>query len=132
MGLTRSARSGFVPHSEVHPGDLLRYVQGRSRHQTLVAEACEGRSGSLLEAPFRIVVADPVDGAPDDLQNAERSLRLHLSGRSDEACGTVEALLREMPRFSCNFARHKLFYLKRVGQIEMYLQGLREAGVPED
>ena len=62
---------------------------------------------------------------------AHRAVAQAYLGRSDEACGTVEALLREMPRFSCNFARHKLFYLKRVGQIEMYLQGLREAGVPE-
>jgi hypothetical protein len=51
-------------------------------------------------------------------------------GRRDEADATVRALLHQCPEFSLDFARRKLFYLKRPEQLELYLGGLAEAGVP--
>ncbi|WP_428356882.1 winged helix-turn-helix domain-containing tetratricopeptide repeat protein [Methyloprofundus sp.] len=40
-------------------------------------------------------------------------------------------LLKELPEFSCAFAREKLFYLKRQEQIDLYIHGLEMAGIPE-
>jgi TolB-like protein/class 3 adenylate cyclase len=40
-------------------------------------------------------------------------------------------LNRVKPEFSVRFAHEHLFYLKRPEQIDMYLEGLRKAGVPE-
>jgi TolB-like protein/class 3 adenylate cyclase len=40
-------------------------------------------------------------------------------------------LKRVKQEFSVRFAREHLFYLKRPEQIDMYLEGLRKAGVPE-
>jgi hypothetical protein len=54
----------------------------------------------------------------------------HLE-RLDDARRTGEQLLREMPRFSCRFAREKLFYLREQDQVECYLEGLRLAGIPQ-
>lgn len=54
----------------------------------------------------------------------------HLD-RQPEAEQTAARLLRENPDFSLTFAREKLFYLKLPEQIELYLDGLRKAGIPE-
>jgi len=40
-------------------------------------------------------------------------------------------LRRVKPGFSVQFARQRLFYLKRAEQLDLYLDGLRKAGVPE-
>ncbi len=37
-------------------------------------------------------------------------------------------LLQRKPDFSCTLARKRLFYVKDVGQLELYLAGLRRAG----
>jgi hypothetical protein len=37
--------------------------------------------------------------------------------------------MRVKPEFSIEFAREHLFYLKRDDQMELYLEGLRKAGV---
>jgi len=63
---------------------------------------------------------------------AHRAVALAHLDRLDDARDTGERLLREMPRFSCRFAREKLFYLREQEQVECYLQGLRLAGIPED
>lgn len=62
---------------------------------------------------------------------AHRAVALAHLDRLDEARQAGERLLREMPRFSCRFAREKLFYLREQDQVEGYLQGLRLAGIPE-
>ena len=54
----------------------------------------------------------------------------HL-GRGAEATAAVEQLLERCPQFSMSFAAEKLFYLKRPEQLELYLEGLRLAGVPD-
>lgn len=53
----------------------------------------------------------------------------HL-GRSDAAAETRARLLRACPGFTIDYARKKLFYLKRPEQIDRYLSGLELAGVP--
>ncbi len=44
----------------------------------------------------------------------------------DEA---VEALTRTRPGFSCRFAADRLFYVKSARQLEIFLEGLRRAGI---
>jgi hypothetical protein len=41
----------------------------------------------------------------------------------------LERVLRDRPNFSRNFARDKLFFIKDPEQLEIYLEGLRKAGV---
>ena len=53
----------------------------------------------------------------------------HL-GDENQAQGALKELLRIRPGFTRDFARERLFYLKRSDQIETYLEGLRKAGVP--
>jgi TolB-like protein len=55
----------------------------------------------------------------------------HL-GRHQEARRMAEQLRREEPKFSRDFARRKLFYLKRPEQLQLYLDGLEQAGVPAE
>jgi TolB-like protein len=62
---------------------------------------------------------------------AHRVVALAHLERLDDARRTGEQLLREMPRFSCRFAREKLFYLREQDQVECYLEGLRLAGIPQ-
>jgi tetratricopeptide (TPR) repeat protein len=54
----------------------------------------------------------------------------HLD-RHEEAGRTIAKLLVEKPGFSRAFAKRKLFYIKRSEQLELYLDGLRKAGLPE-
>jgi hypothetical protein len=51
-----------------------------------------------------------------------------LQGRN--ALRGLQAAVGE-PRFSIEYARQELFYLKRRGQIDLYMNGLRLAGVPD-
>lgn len=62
---------------------------------------------------------------------AHMAVALAYLGREQEAENTVKRLLQQNPDFSVAFAREKLFYLKMPEQVELYLQGLRMAGVPE-
>jgi len=52
----------------------------------------------------------------------------HLGDRS-QLERAVSDLLTIKPEFSLDFAREHLFYLKRVEQLETYLDGLRKAGL---
>jgi tetratricopeptide (TPR) repeat protein len=61
---------------------------------------------------------------------AHRAVALAHLGRRDEARESIQRLLAEKPGFSCAFARRKLFYLRRPEQLQLYLDGLRLAGLP--
>jgi TolB-like protein len=61
---------------------------------------------------------------------AHRVVALAKLGRHVEASETVRRLLAQCPEFTVQFARQKLFYLKRPEQLKLYLGGLAEAGVP--
>jgi TolB-like protein/class 3 adenylate cyclase/Tfp pilus assembly protein PilF len=69
------------------------------------------------------------------LPNAQYWARAHLVaalghlGDSDHAESAVRELLRIKPQFSLAFARGHLFYLKRASQLEIYIEGLRKAGM---
>ncbi len=50
-------------------------------------------------------------------------------GDQDQTQSAVDDLRRTKPEFSLDFARERLFYLKRSDQIETYIEGLRKAGI---
>jgi TolB-like protein/class 3 adenylate cyclase len=52
-------------------------------------------------------------------------------GDESQVQSALGDLKRVKPEFSVSFAREHLFYLKRPEQIDMYLDGLRKAGVSE-
>lgn len=43
----------------------------------------------------------------------------------------VTELLGRRPDFTCRFARERLFYINSDEQLDLYLEGLRKAGIPE-
>ena len=67
--------------------------------------------------------------------NAQYSAKAHLVaalghlGDQDQITSAVDDLRRAKPEFSLDFARERLFYLKRADQIETYIEGLRKAGI---
>ena len=61
---------------------------------------------------------------------AHKAVALGYLGEREMAQAQVRQLLREQPQFSRAFARKKLFYLKDERQLNMYLDGLKLAGVP--
>jgi TolB-like protein len=54
----------------------------------------------------------------------------HL-GATDELDIAVQELLDRKPDFSCRAARQRLFYIKDAEQMEIYVEGLKKAGIPE-
>lgn len=52
----------------------------------------------------------------------------HLHGM-DAAGAAVAELLERKPDFSCAFARRRLFFIKNPAHLELYLEGLRRAGI---
>ena len=54
----------------------------------------------------------------------------HLDRPEDLHAATNE-LLQRKPDFSCSFALKRLFYVKNPDQLELYVAGLRRAGIPE-
>ena len=54
----------------------------------------------------------------------------HLD-RPEETQDAVKELLRRKPKFTCSFAKDHLFYIKSLAQVDLYVEGLRKAGVPE-
>ncbi|MDH3753166.1 MAG: winged helix-turn-helix domain-containing protein [Acidimicrobiia bacterium] len=62
---------------------------------------------------------------------AHRVVGLAKLGRAADAEAAAAGLLAECPGFSIQYARDKLFYLKRPEQLDLYIGGLRLAGVPE-
>jgi TolB-like protein len=61
---------------------------------------------------------------------AHRLVALTRLDRRDEANATLRTLQRQCPEFTIEYARAKLFYLKRVEQLDLYLGALADAGVP--
>jgi tetratricopeptide (TPR) repeat protein len=55
---------------------------------------------------------------------------LARSGDPEAARRHVPALMRARPDFSCAFARSRLFFLRIPEHLEVFLDGLRRAGVP--
>jgi TolB-like protein len=53
----------------------------------------------------------------------------HLE-RPEELRVAAGELLERKPDFSCGFARKWLFYVKDADQLELYVEGLRRAGMP--
>ena len=60
---------------------------------------------------------------------AHRAVAQAHLGQNKEAAKAVEELLAMAPQFSLSFAQEKLFYLKLPEQLEIYLDGLKKAGV---
>ena len=54
----------------------------------------------------------------------------HLQ-RPDELKAALTELRQINPNFTCKFAQGRLFYVKNPNQIALYIDGLRQAGVPE-
>ncbi len=61
---------------------------------------------------------------------AHRVVALALSDRREECERAVAKLLHVAPFFTVEYARRKLFYLRRPEQLDRYLGGLEAAGVP--
>jgi TolB-like protein/Tfp pilus assembly protein PilF len=61
---------------------------------------------------------------------AHRVVALAQLGRRDDASAAVRTLLAKRPGFNLEFAREKLFYLKRPEHLQLYLGGLADAGIP--
>jgi len=54
----------------------------------------------------------------------------HLD-RVDELRDAKAGLLQRRPGFSCGYVRKRLFYIKKPDQLQLYVDGLRRAGIPE-
>jgi len=86
---------------------------------------------------FRGEFGDAASWARKSVQipNAQYWARAHLVaalghlGDETQARTAVADLMRTKPEFSLAYARKRLFYLKRADQMEVYLEGLRRAGV---
>jgi tetratricopeptide (TPR) repeat protein len=62
---------------------------------------------------------------------AHRVSALGQLDRPHELETAVRELVRRKPDFSCGFARKRLFYIKNPVQLDLYVDGLRRAGLPE-
>lgn len=62
---------------------------------------------------------------------AHMAVALAYLGRDREAATAVQRLLQQNPHFTVAFAREKLFYLKMPEQVELYITGLKMAGVAD-
>ncbi len=69
------------------------------------------------------------------IPNCQYWARAHLVAalgyleRSDEAAVALSEMKKVKPDFSLDLVREKLFYLDRQDQVELYLEGLRRAGL---
>ena len=54
----------------------------------------------------------------------------HLQNQDDLPVAKGE-LLQRNPDFSCGFARRQLFYVRDSAQLDLYVQGLRPAGIKD-
>ena len=55
----------------------------------------------------------------------------HLHDRAQETLAATRKLLEQNPRFTCSFARERLFYIRDHSQRDHSVDGLRAAGIPE-
>ena len=63
--------------------------------------------------------------------SAHLAVALAFLDKKEESAAAVRKLLKENPQFTIEFAKRKLFYLKRPEQLALYLKGLQKAGVPK-
>jgi TolB-like protein/DNA-binding winged helix-turn-helix (wHTH) protein len=61
---------------------------------------------------------------------AHRVSALGHLGNSEELHAALGELLQRKPDFTCSFARERLFYVKNPEQLDLYIEGLRKAGLP--
>jgi tetratricopeptide (TPR) repeat protein len=61
---------------------------------------------------------------------AHRVAALGHMQRTKELRTAVAELLQRRPGFSQSFARKRLFYVKKPVQLDVYIEGLRQAGLP--
>lgn len=62
---------------------------------------------------------------------AHRASALGHLGRPEDMRVAADELLQRKPAFTCSFARKRLFYVKNRDQLELYVEGLRKAGIPD-
>jgi tetratricopeptide (TPR) repeat protein len=62
---------------------------------------------------------------------AHRVSALGYLDRPKELHAATNELLQRKPDFSSSFALKRLFYVKSPDQLELYIEGLRRAGIPE-
>ncbi len=62
---------------------------------------------------------------------AHKAVALAHLERQQDARRVAADLIADRPDFSVRFARRKLFYLKKPEQLQLYLDGLALAGVPD-
>jgi tetratricopeptide (TPR) repeat protein len=62
---------------------------------------------------------------------AHRVSALGHDGGDEEISAAVTELLQKKPDFSVDHARSRLFYVKDHAQLNLYLEGLRRAGIRE-
>ena len=46
----------------------------------------------------------------------------------EEAQQRLQTTLEQVPNFSLEFAKEKMFYMKKQDQVDLYLKGLQSAG----
>src|SRR5262249_38128188 len=59
---------------------------------------------------------------------AHKAVALAYLGRGPEAKHALDAAIVEQPDLSVDFARKKMYFLKRPEQLAFYLEGLKLAG----
>jgi hypothetical protein len=62
--------------------------------------------------------------------NAHRLVALTRLDRPEEADAALRTVRRQGPEFTVEYARRKLFHLKRGEQLELYLGAPADAGAP--
>ena len=62
---------------------------------------------------------------------AHRVAALGYLDYSEDLRVAMSDLLQRKPDFACKFARKRLFYVRNPEQLEIYIEGLRRAGIPE-
>lgn len=61
---------------------------------------------------------------------AHRAAALGHLGAEDKCKQAVGLLLRKRPGFTCQMARKRLFYIRDEDKLDLYVVGLRKAGLP--
>ena len=62
---------------------------------------------------------------------AHRLAALGHIGAGEEIASAREQLLERKPDFNCGWTRERLFYVLDADQLDIYVDGLRRAGVPD-
>ena len=62
--------------------------------------------------------------------HAHKGVALAYLGNKEQAKLEFSHVFRERPQFSREFAKEKLFFVKDPAQLDIYLEGLKRAGIP--